>query len=295
MQAPSFEEWKSVGEIIEVNDHEVFVVDQGDAAETIVILHGYPSCSYDYFRVLPLLTKKYRVIVHDHLGFGFSGKPLNYSYSLIEQADIAQALWQKLGLKEVHLLAHDYGTSVATEIVARYNLGYEPVKLKTITIGNGSMHIEMAKLQWTQKLLRSKFWGPILVKFRSWAMFNNAFYKLWYDKSKIDKKEFAVLWKMLDHDPDGAKVFPAVSRYLLERVKFWHRWIGGLRKTDKHINILWADKDPVAIIDMAHALHERIPSNSLEIIPNVGHYPMLEAPDIYAGKVMEMIEEACKK
>ena len=256
----------------------------------ISISHGYPSCSYDYHRILPILTQKYRVIVHDHLGFGLSDKPEDYSYSLIEQADIMQALWQQLKLKKVHLLAHDYGTSVATELIARYNLGYEPVKLKTITIGNGSMHIEMAKLLWTQRLLKSKFWGPILVKLSSRGMFRRNFRRLWFDKSKIDTDELDVLWEMLQHQPTGMKVFPKVSRYLLERKKFWHRWIGGLHRTDKHINLLWADKDPVAVVQMAYALHEMIPSNTLKILPDIGHYPMLEAPEQYAKAVMEMIE-----
>jgi pimeloyl-ACP methyl ester carboxylesterase len=290
MLAPSFESWKSKGQFIEVNNHRLFVIDEGTADEVLVILHGYPSCSYDYYKVLPLLYDKYRVIIHDHLGFGLSEKPLNYSYSLIEQADMALALWQKLGLKEVHLLAHDYGTSVATEIVAQYNLGYEPVKLKTITLGNGSMHIEMAKLLPTQKLLRSKFWGPILVKFSTQWLFNRSFTKLWYDKSKIDQQEFDILWEMMQHNPEGRKVFPAVSRYLLEREKFWHRWIGGLHRTDKHINLLWADKDPIAIVAMAKKLHQNIPSNSLKILADIGHYPMLEAPEIYASGLIEMIE-----
>ena len=238
MAAPDLMEWKAKGRFYEILGKRIFTTDEGNSSETLVILHGYPSCSYDYFKVLPLLAKKYRVIVHDHPGFGLSEKPLNYSYSLIEQADVALALWQKLGLKEVHLLAHDYGTSVATEIIARYNLGYEPIKLKTITLGNGSMHIEMARLQWTQKLLRSKFWGPILVQFSSQWLFNRSFTKLWFDKSKIDQKEFDVLWEMMQHDPQGMKVFPAISRYLLEREKFWHRWVGGLHRTDKHINLL---------------------------------------------------------
>ena len=79
----------------------------------IAILHGYPSGSYDYYATIQIWTTQYRVVVHDHLGLGLSDKPEEYSYSLIEQADMALALWQKLGLKEVHLLGHDYGTNLS--------------------------------------------------------------------------------------------------------------------------------------------------------------------------------------
>ena len=136
---PTLSEWQSKGQFIKILDHDLFVIDEGNRDETIVILHGYPSCSYDYYLILPILTQKYRVIIHGHPGFGLSSKKSDYSYSLIEQTDVAIALWQHLDLEEVHLLAHDYGTSLATEIIARKNLGYEPVRLKSITIGNGSI------------------------------------------------------------------------------------------------------------------------------------------------------------
>lgn len=294
MKAPTFEEWQQRGTYHEVYGKKLFVIDEGDHEETLVISHGFPSCSYDYYQVLPILTQRYRVIVHDHLGFGLSDKPLDYSYSLVEQADFALGLWQKLGLKEVHLLGHDYGTSVVTEIIAKYNYGFEPVKLNTITIGNGSMLIEMAQLLLTQKLLRSKTWGPIVFKLLSKSRFIKNMSGLWHDKSAIVPDEFDALWDMINYGENAQKIFPVVSRYTLERAFFWNRWIGGMARTDKHINLFWADKDKVAIVDMAHVLHEKIPHNTLKILPDVGHYPMLEAPEKYAEGVMEMIANRMK-
>ena len=122
-------EWKSKGKFIQVNNNQIFVIDSFNknskdihkAQKSMVILHGYPTSSYDYYKVLPELSKNYRVILHDHLGFGFSDKPKDMYYSLIEQADMALKLWRQLGLKKIYLFAHDYGTSVATEIIARHN------------------------------------------------------------------------------------------------------------------------------------------------------------------------------
>ena len=94
-------EWKSKGKIIKINNRNIFVIDEGNHDKTLVILHGYPTSSFDYYKTLPYLTRQYRVIIHDHLGFGFSDKPLDYSYSLIEQTDTALLLWEKLGLQNV--------------------------------------------------------------------------------------------------------------------------------------------------------------------------------------------------
>jgi len=76
--------WREAGRHITIEGHSVFVIEAGNAKDTIVILHGYPTSSYDYKSVLPLLSKDFRVVIHDHIGFGLSDKPVDYSYSLME-------------------------------------------------------------------------------------------------------------------------------------------------------------------------------------------------------------------
>ena len=72
----NIEEWRARGRVHEVNGHSLFVVDTGegdlDDRPTLVLLHGYPTSSHDYYRVLNDLAETYRVVVHDHLGFGFA-------------------------------------------------------------------------------------------------------------------------------------------------------------------------------------------------------------------------------
>ena len=133
----TFDHWKTAGTFYQIEDHQIFVIDEGDAEEVLCILHGYPSASFDYYKVIPTLTKHFRIIIHDHLGFGFSDKPLDYSYSLIEQAEVALKLWERLGLQKIHILAHDYGTSVATEIVARNNLGFTAIDIQSLMLCKG--------------------------------------------------------------------------------------------------------------------------------------------------------------
>ncbi len=54
---------------------QMFAIVEGKGPETIVLFHGFPASSYDYNRALEHLTKEYRVVLFDHLGFGFSDKP----------------------------------------------------------------------------------------------------------------------------------------------------------------------------------------------------------------------------
>ena len=285
----TFEQWHSFGTFHRIEDHLVFAIDDGNSEEVMVILHGYPSTSFDYYKVFPLLTKHFRLVVHDHLGFGFSDKPLDYSYSLIEQAEIALKLWEKLGLRKVHILAHDYGTSVATEIISRKNAGFTSIEIQSLTLCNGSILIELSHLRPIQKLLLNKITGPIVAHFANRNLFVRNMKKLWYDKSKIDIAEFDILWKMLKLK-NGKKVMPQLTQYIIERKRFRSRWVGALQKTAVPINIFWATEDIVAIKKIATTLHKLVPKSKLYWLEKTGHYPMLENPKAWSEKLIELVK-----
>ena len=270
-------EWKNKGKFLTIQNQQVFVIDEGSSKNVLVILHGYPTSSYDYYKVLPELSKHYRVIIHDHLGFGFSDKPLNYSYSLIEQADIALLLWEQLNLKKVTLLAHDYGTSVATEIIARYNRQLLSINIEELILCNGSMHIELAKLRTIQKLLKNKLTGKWVTKLANQIIFNRNIKKIYFNSSKITQNELDEMWFQINYN-NGRKVIHLLSNYINERYFFWNRWIGALKETQIPTKIVWATHDPIAVKAIAEQLHKEIPNNKLIWLENSGHFPMLETP-----------------
>ncbi|MEE9408887.1 MAG: alpha/beta hydrolase [Polaribacter sp.] len=286
-------DWKQKGEYISVFGRKLFVIDSNVIAnemkqsqETLVILHGYPTSSYDYYKVLPQLSKKYRVIIHDHLGFGFSDKPLDYSYSLIEQAEVALQLWKQLGLTKVTLLAHDYGTSVATEILARHNKQQIGLQIHKLILCNGSMHIELSKLRTIQKLLKSKLTGKWVAKLTNYPIFKKNLRNVYFDKTKATENELKEMWFQLEHN-NGRKVIHLLSNYINERYFFWHRWIGALKETQIPTKIIWAKNDPVAVAAIAALLTTEIANNKLCWIDNCGHFPMLEKPDEWSELVLE--------
>lgn len=287
-------EWKSKGEFITVNDRKLFVIDTSSffstedqvPSKTMVVLHGYPTSSYDYYKVLPELSKHYRVIIHDHLGFGFSDKPLDYSYSLLDQADLALQLWQLLGVKKVHLLAHDYGTSVATEIIARNNNHELTIEIEKLTLCNGSMHIELSQLRTIQKLLKNKWLGKYVAKLTTYAIFSKNLRNVYFDKTKVSNNELKDMWMQLEYN-EGRKVIHKLSQYINERYTYWNRWIGALKETNLQTNIVWAKNDPVAVPAIARLIATEISNNKLFWIENTGHFPMLENPDEWLNCILK--------
>ncbi len=274
-------EWKSKGDFIQVNNNRLFVIDTNNDSnktqKSMVILHGYPTSSFDYYKIVPEISKHYRVIIHDHLGFGFSDKPKDVDYSLVKQAGIALELWRQLDLKNIHLVAHDYGTSVATEIIARYNANELDIKIEKLILTNGSIHIELSQLRTIQKLLKHKFLGKYVAKLTNFPIFRKNIKNIYFDSSKVTDNELKEMWKLIELN-GGRKIIHKLTQYINERYTYWDRWIGALKETQIPTKIIWAKNDPIAVPAIAQLLAREIPNNTLYWMENTGHFLMLENP-----------------
>jgi pimeloyl-ACP methyl ester carboxylesterase len=274
-------EWKSKGKFIQVNNNRLFVIDTNNGINTsqksMVILHGYPTSSFDYYKVLPELSKNYRLILHDHLGFGFSDKPKDVDYSLVTQADIALELWRQLGLKKIYLFAHDYGTSVATEIIARYNANELDIEIEQLILTNGSIHIELSQLRTIQKLLKHKILGKYVAKLTNFPIFRKNMKNIYFDTSRVTDNELKEMWRLIELN-GGRKVIHKLTQYINERYLHWNRWVGALKETQIPTKIIWAKNDPIAVPAIAKLLSKEITNNTLYWLENTGHFLMLENP-----------------
>ena len=281
--------WRARGREVRVLGRRLFCVDAGPRdAPPILVLHGFPSSSLDFHRVIDRLAESHRVVLHDHPGFGLSDKPDRYSYSLLEQAEHAAALWRQLGIRGGHLVAHDYGTSVATELLARRERGMLDLALESVTLSNGSVLIELAGLRLSQRIARSPLLGPAFGRLVSAKYFKRVMRRLWGDPSRVDEADLDAMWRGIRHR-DGHLRVHQLSSYIDERYRFRERWVGALRRLDLPALILWARRDPVAVPAIAEELAERIPGARLEWLDELGHYPMLEDPEAWAEALLEFL------
>jgi pimeloyl-ACP methyl ester carboxylesterase len=293
---PALAAWQSRGRSVRVFGHSIFVLEEGPAlggagGDPILILHGFPSSSFDFHLVLPLLSAGRRVVLHDHIGFGLSDKPERYSYSLMEQADAAITVWRELGVTRGHLLAHDYGTSVATELLARRALGILPIELSSVTLTNGSVHIELAHLSPSQRLLQSRVLGPLFARVVNPVVFKAQLRRILGDPRAVSEQELDLMWALLER-AGGRLRLPAISTYLDERERFDDRWTAGLTQYEGPSHVLWGRKDPIAVAAIAERVASELPRSRLTWLDRLGHYPMLEDPDAWAEGVLSFIDAA---
>lgn len=152
------EDWKARALTLNFAGQQIRYWLAGDAdAEPLLLIHGFPSASWDWHRLWAPLANRYRLIACDMLGFGYSAKPRGHAYSLLEQADLQQALLAHVGERRpVHVLAHDYGDSVAQELIARHQDGQ--LQLASCVFLNGGLFPETHHPVRVQKLLLGR-WG----------------------------------------------------------------------------------------------------------------------------------------
>jgi pimeloyl-ACP methyl ester carboxylesterase len=288
---PPLAAWQARGRRIGVFGHDIFAIEDGpsDDPEPVLVLHGFPSSSFDFHLVLPILAARRRVVVHDHIGFGLSDKPEAYSYSLLEQTDAALAVWRSLGITRGHLLAHDYGTSVATELLARRQRGLLPIELASVTLGNGSVHLELAHLTPSQRLLRRPTLGPLFARIARPTLFKAQLRRILGDPRSVSEDELDLMFAAMIRD-GGRERLPAIISYLDERVRFRHRWTSALTAYDGPAHVLWGKLDPVAVAAIAERLATELPRVELTWLERLGHYPMLEDPAAWGGAVLSFLD-----
>ena len=286
--------WRARGRYLDTPDGRVWATDvarDGQRADPVLMLHGFPTCSWDFAEVIERILPSRRVITFDFLGFGLSDKPRAFGYSLFEQADVALAVARAMRLERVHVMAHDMGTSVATELLARRERGVLPLDIVSLVLMNGSVHIEMAHLTFGQRLLKSKL-GPLFAKLNSRATFKAQLRRVFAIQPPED--ELDAMWHLASR-ADGPSRFPSIIRYTEERARFRARWIGALERCDIPALIAWGRKDPVAVIAIAEQLAKETPGAKLEIWDDLGHYPQVEAPDRVATSVSAFWNEVDAK
>jgi cis-3-alkyl-4-acyloxetan-2-one decarboxylase len=97
-------------------------LDEGGAPSTdeaVLMLHGNPTWSFYYRDLVKTLTPTHRCVVPDHIGMGLSAKPENYAYTLDQRITDVAALVERLGLKRIHLVVHDWGGAIGFGLAAR--------------------------------------------------------------------------------------------------------------------------------------------------------------------------------
>ncbi len=305
---PALEQWQTTGNLYRVPPLglRLFVIDLGDSSalanDTALLVHGFPESSFSFHKVVEgLQTRFNRIVLLDLPGYGFSDKPEEeYSYSLVAQADAAFHIWHQLGVSGGHLICHDMGTSVVTEMLSRFVSKTMPQWLsegvQSVTFTNGSMALEYAQLRLMQKLLLRPKLGPLISSMASFSLFEKTILSAHGAKGEHRLREADIqgLWQSTTLQ-DGHKKNHHIIRYLNDRKRFEQtRWLPSLRLADHQlpIQICWGDADQVAVPAIAEYLHHSVcPNARLTVMQGAGHFCQLGSPQLWLDCVLPFFDD----
>jgi pimeloyl-ACP methyl ester carboxylesterase len=278
--------WEAIGTHRDLCGYRVFTIDAPsigpEVHEPLLILHGFPTSSFDYAAVLDALRAGRRVLLLDGLGYGLSAKP-DMHYTLALQADVAAAFVAELGLTRLALLTHDVGDTVGGELLARRADGTWTVEVTQRVITNGSIYIEQAHLTNGQQLLLSlpdeKLPPEMPVNAESLTRSLRDTFSpsasLPPAGSREDPMPPTVEQILRD---DGHLVLTRLIRYIEERRQNERRFTGAIEGDPSPLHIVWGMDDPIAVPSMVDTLLAARPDATVVRLDGVGHYPMVEAP-----------------
>jgi pimeloyl-ACP methyl ester carboxylesterase len=274
--------WRSRGVVRTLCGREIFTVDLPAAGverhPPLLILHGFPTSSFDFHRVVDRLAADRRVLLFDMLGYGLSEKP-DQAYTFSLQADIATAYLEALGVDRLGLLTHDVGDTVGGELLARHLDGQWDVEVTDRFLTNGSIYVDLTALSAGQRFLlelpdeRLSGDAPVdqaTVMAGVAATFSPA--------TPVDHDELAAQGEMVAWR-DGHLLLPRLIRYVEERRRIGARFTGAIERHPSSLAVVWGRDDPIAVATMTDRLRRARGALDLVVLDGVGHYPMVEAPD----------------
>ncbi|MBN9617789.1 MAG: hydrolase [Acidobacteriales bacterium 59-55] len=275
---------------IKADGINVFYREAGPAdAPVVLLLHGFPTSSFQYRELIPRLAGRYRVIAPDLPGFGFTEVPpeRNYKYSFEAIAKTIEAFTDALGLKHYALYVFDYGAPTGLRLALAH-----PERVTAIVSQNGNAYEEGL----------GDAWEPIQ--------------KYWRDPTPENREALrpvlsleGIRWQYTYGVPDADAIAPegyTLDAALIERpgnadiqldlfldyannVKLYPAFQEYFRKAKPPLLAIWGRNDPFFIPPGAEAFRRDNPNATVQIL-ETGHFALESHVEEIAARMQEFME-----
>jgi pimeloyl-ACP methyl ester carboxylesterase len=272
----STSEWRRAGAFFKHKGHNNFWREGSNPSGPVLLLvHGFPTASWDWEKIWPDL-QRYRLRTLDMIGFGFSDKPYRYNYSILDQSDIYDKFLTDRSISEFHMFSHDYGDTVAQELIARDIESASRPKLLSVALLNGGLLPETHRRVRFQSLLLSLV-GPIFSQLITKKTLDRTMRKVFGPTAPPDEATLTAIWELITAN-HGYRIFHKLIRYIPERIEHRERWVGALQKTPAPMLLIDGMIDPISGGHMVAHFRELVPKAKVAELKEIGHYPQVQAP-----------------
>lgn len=261
-------------------------LDEG-RGEPIVMLHGNPTWSFYYRRLVADLGNDYRVVAPDHIGCGLSDKPQDYSYTLKQHIANVERLLQHLDLKNVTLVMHDWGGAIGMGYAVRH-----AGNVKRFVVLNTAAFWD-AHLPFLLRLARQPLLGPAAIRRL------NLFARLATVLACRRERMTPEIRNGYLYPYDSYENRVAILRFVQDiPVNARHPSYGLLKEIETGLSqftnhpmiVIWGAKDPVFTERLLDGWTRRFPAAIVKRLDGAGHYVLEDAYEQIVPWVREFLE-----
>jgi pimeloyl-ACP methyl ester carboxylesterase len=271
---------------------EIFHVELGDpGAPVLLLVHGFPTSSIDWFDAAERFSERFRVCALDFPGYGFSDKPRGWGYSLRRDAELLEFyLAEVLGADAAAVIAHDRGDSVALIHAARGQTGH-------LLLTNGNIFLPLSNLTLAQRLWLDPTTGPDVLASLTPEMLAAGLGVTTFTPPRGANDPAVVALAATFSHQDGVSILHETIQYLIERAADEQTWLEARAASEHPTTLIWGLNDTVSPVRVAtyvwdrYLMHGR-GRNSLYFIPGANHYVQNDRPDAFVDTVLHALDAA---
>lgn len=276
-------DWPYVPRCVNVGPGHLHYVDEGPrSAPALLLVHGTPTWSFEYRHAIRALSEKWRVIAVDHMGFGLSERPKNFSYRPEDHAKNLRAFVDELKLERFSLVAHDFGGPIALPLAL-------DGRVDKLVVFNTWMW----KFDDEAMLKRARFAGSGLA--RILYRYANASQRLimpsaYGDRRKLTKEIHGQYLSVFPDADSRERVLHTLARSLLGSSDYYQSlWDRRAALSQLPVLLLWGMKDTAFQPPYFARWKTIVPHATILELPDAGHWPHEEVPEQWNAAVLRFL------
>ena len=284
------------GRFLEIDGHAVHIetwgmdsdrVDSSAPVEALLLVHGFGGSTYSWHKIAPRLSENYPTVAVDLYGFGWTERPRRRAaYSRSSQLELLVGVLDGLGIERAHVVGHSYGGGLAATLAHR-----RPERVASLVL------LDPTAPDWSTRKRRPFAAVPGL----AWLFIRGLALRERFVEHAL---------RHAQHDPSTVAEND-VDAYLARlRVEGAPRAYRGLTRPPRGDDerrpvpleeilqpalVLWGEDDPLIPVEKGRAGTAGLPHSRFVVVPNCGHAPMEERPDVVLGHVLPFLAEVARR
>ena len=278
-------QWRSSGHFLNVDGQQVFYKTEG-TGPVLLLIHGYPTASFDWAKIWPKLTTQFHCVTLDMPGFGFSDKSPK-KYLIKEQADAISEVIRHLGITSAHVLSHDYGDTVAQEMMAQQLENNLAFNIESLHLLNGGLFPETHRALPIQKLLLSPI-GGLLIRFLNKNAIRKSMHNIFGSNTPPSDQDIDDFWTLISAN-NGHQHMHLLLDYMKQRKQYRERWVSALQNANAPLRLTVGMADPISGAHMVARYKQLIPNADVIEFDQIGHYPQIESAEAVVNSITSFL------